>query len=52
VDIVESIAAVRLEVDGWSGTLAGPEVCMSDVFTLLKTPEGWRIIQKAFHWRS
>ena len=50
VDIVETIAAVRLEVDGWSGTLAGPEVCTSDVFTLLKTPEGWRIIQKAFHW--
>jgi putative lumazine-binding protein len=52
VDILESIAAVRLEVDGWSGTLAGPEVCMSDIFTLLKTAEGWKIIQKAFHWRS
>jgi hypothetical protein len=52
VDIVESIAAVRLDVDGWSGTLAGPDVCMSDIFTLLKTPGGWRIIQKAFHWRS
>src|ERR1051325_1133010 len=25
VDIAESIAAVRLEVDGWSGSLAGPE---------------------------
>jgi len=52
VDILESIAAVRLEVDGWSGSLAGPSVCMSDIFTLLKTPNGWRIIQKAFHWRS
>jgi hypothetical protein len=52
IDIVESIASVRLEVDGWSGTLAGPEVCMSDIFTLLKMRDGWRIIQKAFHWRS
>jgi hypothetical protein len=52
VDILESIAAVRLEVDGWSGSLAGPSVCMSDISTLLKTPNGWRIIQKAFHWRS
>lgn len=43
VDILESIAAVRLEVDGWSGALAGPDVCMSDIFTLLKTPEGWTI---------
>jgi hypothetical protein len=52
VDILESIAAVRLQVDGWSGNLAGPEVVMSDVFTLLKTPDGWKIIQKAFHWQS
>jgi Putative lumazine-binding len=52
VDILESIAAVRLEVDGWSGALAGPDVCMSDIFTLLKTPDGWKIIQKAFHWQS
>ena len=52
VDVVESIAAVRLEVDGWSGVLAGPDVRMSDIFTLLKTDTGWKIIQKAFHWRS
>jgi len=52
VDILETIAAVRLEVDGWSGSLAGPSVCISDIFTLLKTPDGWRIIQKAFHWHS
>jgi hypothetical protein len=52
VDILESIAVVRLEVDGWSGALAGSGVRMSDVFTLLKTPEGWKIIQKAFHWHA
>jgi hypothetical protein len=52
VDILESIAVVRLEVAGWSGTLAGSDVRMSDLFTLLKTPSGWKIIQKAFHWHA
>jgi hypothetical protein len=52
VDILGSIAAVRLEVAGWSGKLAGSDVRMSDLFTLLKTPEGWKIIQKAFHWHA
>jgi hypothetical protein len=52
VDILDSIAAVRLEVAGWSGKLAGSGVQMSDHFTLLKTPGGWKIIQKAFHWHA
>ncbi len=52
VDILQSIAVVRLDVDGWSGNLAGSGVYMSDLFTLLKTPSGWKIIQKAFHWHS
>ena len=52
VDILESIAVVRLEVSGWSGNLAGSGVRMSDLFTLLKTPGGWKIIQKAFHWHA
>ena len=52
VDIADPIAVVRLEVAGWSGKLAGSDVRMSDVFTLLKTPEGWKIIQKAFHWHA
>jgi hypothetical protein len=52
VDILESIAVVRLEVAGWSGKLAGSGVRMSDLFTLLKMPSGWKIIQKAFHWYS
>jgi hypothetical protein len=52
VDIAESIAAVRLEVANVSGKLAGSGVHMSDLFTLLRTPDGWRIIQKAFHWHS
>jgi len=52
VDILDSIAVVHLEVGGWSGTLAGAGVRMSDLFTLLRTPDGWRIIQKAFHWHG
>jgi len=50
VDILETIAVVHLEVGGWSGILAGSGVRMSDLFTLLKTQNGWKIIQKAFHW--
>jgi hypothetical protein len=52
VDILESIAVVRLEVAGWSGNLTGSGVRMSDLFTLLKMPSGWKIIQKAFHWHA
>jgi hypothetical protein len=52
VDILQSIAVVRLEVTGLSGKLAGSDVSMSDLFTLLKTPQGWKIIQKAFHWHQ
>lgn len=52
IDVVGSIAAVRLEVEGWSGKLAGSDVHMSDIFTLLKTPDGWKIVQKAFHWHA
>jgi len=52
VDILHTIAVVHLEVAGWSGSLAGSGVRMSDLFTLLKTPNGWKIIQKAFHWHA
>ncbi|HLY41894.1 MAG TPA: nuclear transport factor 2 family protein [Terracidiphilus sp.] len=52
VDILETVAVVHLEVAGWSGALAGSGVRMSDLFTLLKTPNGWKIIQKAFHWHA
>ncbi len=52
VDILETVAVVHLEVAGWSGVLAGADVRMSDLFTLLKTPNGWKIIQKAFHWHA
>jgi hypothetical protein len=52
VDVAESIAVVRLEIANWSGKLAGSGVRMSDLFTFLRMPQGWTIIQKAFHWHS
>ena len=52
VEILKSIAVVQLEVAGWSGKLAGSGARMSDLFTLLKMPSGWTIIQKAFHWHA
>lgn len=52
VDVLESIAVLRLEVANWSGRLAGAGVRMSDIFTFLRMPDGWKIIQKAFHWHS
>ena len=52
VEILESIAVVRLEFERWSGQLAGSEVRFSDAFTLVKTGDGWRIAHKIFHWHS
>lgn len=52
VDILDSVAIARLEVQGWSGKLAGTNGRTTDVFTLLRTPQGWTIIQKAFHWHA
>jgi hypothetical protein len=52
IDILDSIAVVRLEVKQWSGKNAGSGVHMSDLFTLLKTEDGWKISQKMFHWHS
>ncbi|HKH62002.1 MAG TPA: nuclear transport factor 2 family protein [Flavitalea sp.] len=50
IEILETIAVVRLEVKQWSGKLAGSGVHMSDLFNLIKTEEGWKISQKLFHW--
>ncbi len=52
VDILGTIALVRLEVDGWTGTLAGDGARMSDLFTLVKIDAGWKITQKTFHWHT
>jgi hypothetical protein len=43
IDLVETIATVRLELDNWTG------IRFSDMFTLLKTDGEWKIINKVFH---
>jgi Putative lumazine-binding len=52
VEVLESIAVVHLEVRDLSGAVAGTRVHMSDIFTLLRTDEGWKIAHKAFHWHN
>ena len=52
IEILETIAVVRLEVKEWSGKIVGSGVHMSDLFNLIKTEDGWRISQKLFHWHN
>ena len=52
IEIFETIAIVHLEVQGWSGTLAGADSRISEVFTLLKREGEWKITQKTFHWHD
>lgn len=50
IEIIESIAIVHLEVRHWGGKLLGADARTSDVFTLLRMTDGWKITHKAFHW--
>ena len=43
IDIVGTVATVRLELDNWSGHR------YTDLFTLLKVDGDWRIMNKVFH---
>jgi len=52
IEIIESIAVVHLEVQRWSGKLAGTNARASDVFTLLKCNGDWKITHKLFHWHD
>jgi hypothetical protein len=52
IEIVATIAVVHLEVEHWSGKLAGAHARASDVFTLLKWNDEWRITHKLFHWHD
>ena len=52
IEIIESIAIVHLEVEHWSGKLAGANARASDVFTLLKCNGEWKITHKLFHWHD
>jgi len=43
IDIVDTIAGVRLELDDWNGHR------YTDLFTLLKVDGAWKIMNKVFH---
>jgi hypothetical protein len=43
VDIIGTIATVRLELDNWSGSR------YTDMFTMLKVDGEWKIMNKVFH---
>ena len=43
IDIIETVATVRLELENWSGRR------FTDLFTLLKVDGEWKIINKVFH---
>ena len=43
IDIIDTIAAVRLELDNWTGHR------FTDLFTLLKVDGEWKIMNKVFH---
>ncbi len=43
IDLVGTVATVRLELDDWSGAR------YTDMFTLLKVNGEWKIMNKVFH---
>ncbi len=43
IDIIDTIATVRLELDNWTGHR------YTDLFTLLKVDGEWKIMNKVFH---
>ncbi len=43
IDLAESVATVRLELENWSGHR------FTDLFTLLKIDGEWKILSKVFH---
>ena len=43
IDVIETVATVRLEFDNWTGTR------FTDLFTLLKVDGEWKIMNKVFH---
>jgi Putative lumazine-binding len=49
IEIIETIAVVHLEVQRWSGKLAGANSRAADVFTLLKLNGASKITHKLFH---
>ncbi len=43
IDLVDTVATVRLELDNWTGSR------YTDLFTLLKVDGDWKIMNKVFH---
>ncbi len=43
IDLVDTVATVRLELDNWTGHR------FTDLFTLLKVDGSWKIMNKVFH---
>ena len=43
IDIIETVATVRLELENWNGRR------FTDLFTLLKVDGEWKIMNKVFH---
>ena len=43
IDVAETVATVRLELDNWTGFR------FTDLFTLLKVDGQWKIMNKVFH---
>lgn len=52
IEVVETVALVNLEVQGWAGRLAEDKWWNSEIFSLLKRDGGWKIMQKTFHWHD
>jgi Putative lumazine-binding len=51
IDIHQSIAVVRVEMENLKGKLSVPEGgTLSDLFQLIKIDGRWKISQKSFHW--
>jgi hypothetical protein len=46
IDVVDTIAIVRLELKNWTGSR------YTDLFTLLKVDGEWKIMNKVFHLHS
>ena len=46
IDVVDSVATVRLELDNWNGSR------YTDMFTLLKVEGEWKSMNKVFHLHS
>ncbi len=46
IDLVGTIATVRLELDNWNGSP------FPDLFTMLKVDGEWKIMNKVFHLHS